>query len=117
MSIITVLGATGSQGGSVCNALQGNPHWKVRAVTRNPASNASKKLLEKVSRSKYGKHSKIFTDDILIQGIEVVAADANDEASLHEAFRVQDGQTANPFEPRLIKVYIGYNGCFCSYKL
>ncbi|KAJ4227928.1 hypothetical protein FSOLCH5_002139 [Fusarium solani] len=67
MSIITVLGATGSQGGSVCRALQGNPHWKVRAVTRNPASNASKKLLEK--------------------GIEVVAADANDEASLHEAFR------------------------------
>ncbi|KAI8715909.1 NmrA domain-containing protein [Fusarium sp. LHS14.1] len=67
MSIITVLGATGSQGGSVCAALQDNPHWKVRAVTRNPASNASKKLLEK--------------------GIEVVAADANDEASLHEAFR------------------------------
>ncbi|KAI8660967.1 NmrA domain-containing protein [Fusarium keratoplasticum] len=67
MSIITVLGATGSQGGSVCTALQGNPHWKVRAVTRNPASNASRKLLEK--------------------GIEVVAADANDETSLHEAFR------------------------------
>ncbi|RTE84554.1 hypothetical protein BHE90_000859 [Fusarium euwallaceae] len=67
MHIITVLGATGSQGGSVCTALQGNPHWKVRAVTRNPASDASKKLLK--------------------TGIDVVAADANDETSLHEAFR------------------------------
>lgn len=66
MSIITVLGATGSQGGSVCVALQGNPHWKVRAVTRNPASNASKKLLEKVIRPKYRKHAKIFTDEIFI---------------------------------------------------
>ncbi|KAM0424471.1 hypothetical protein ACHAPT_010395 [Fusarium lateritium] len=67
MSVISVLGATGVQGGSVCAALQGNPNWKVRAITRNPESDSSKKLLDK--------------------GIEVVAADANDEASLVEAFK------------------------------
>jgi uncharacterized protein YbjT (DUF2867 family) len=48
MSIITVLGATGSQGGSVVTALYGNPSWKVRAVTRNPESDAAKKLIAMV---------------------------------------------------------------------
>ncbi|KAH6867507.1 hypothetical protein B0T10DRAFT_419748 [Thelonectria olida] len=66
MSVICVLGATGSQGGSVCAALQQNPKWAVRAITRNPAGASAKKLLD--------------------QGIEVVAADANDEASLVKAF-------------------------------
>ncbi|CAG9939668.1 unnamed protein product [Clonostachys rosea f. rosea IK726] len=66
MSIITVLGATGSQGGSVVTTLYGNPSWKVRAVTRNPESDAAKKLIA--------------------MGVEVVAGDADDEASLIKAF-------------------------------
>ncbi|CAH0025889.1 unnamed protein product [Clonostachys rhizophaga] len=66
MSVITVLGATGSQGGSVVAALHGNPSWKVRAVTRNPESDASKKLIA--------------------MGVEVVTGDADDETSLIKAF-------------------------------
>ncbi|VUC28675.1 unnamed protein product [Clonostachys rosea] len=71
MSTITVLGATGSQGGSVVAALRENPRWKVRAVTRNPESQAAKKLI--------------------YMGVEVVAGDADDETSLIKAF---EGTTA-----------------------
>ncbi|KAF4819927.1 NmrA-like family domain-containing protein 1 [Colletotrichum tropicale] len=48
MPILCVLGATGTQGGSVCQVLLNNPNW---------------------------------------QGIEVVSADASDEASLERAFQ------------------------------
>lgn len=42
--IITVIGATGNQGGSVARSLLQNVEFKVRAVTRNPNSEASQKL-------------------------------------------------------------------------
>lgn len=41
---ITVIGATGNQGGSVARSLLQNAEFKVRAVTRNPNSEASQKL-------------------------------------------------------------------------
>ncbi|KAL4881157.1 hypothetical protein BJY04DRAFT_207793 [Aspergillus karnatakaensis] len=63
---IAIIGATGTQGGSVLNALESNPSYKLRAVTRNPSSPKALALAAK--------------------GIEVVAADLNDEASLVQAF-------------------------------
>ena len=42
--LVTVFGATGQQGGSVLRALAGDPGFKVRAVTRNPASARAKAL-------------------------------------------------------------------------
>lgn len=42
--IITVFGATGKQGGSVARSLLQSPGFRVRAVTRNPGSEASQDL-------------------------------------------------------------------------
>jgi uncharacterized protein YbjT (DUF2867 family) len=66
--IITVLGATGAQGGGLVRAIQSDPSspFRARAVTRNPASDAAKALAA--------------------LGAEVVAGDVDDEASLQRAF-------------------------------
>jgi taspase (threonine aspartase 1) len=64
--IITVTGATGSQGGAVVQALLKRGKFRVRAVTRNPESSAAKALAS--------------------QGCEVVKADMTDKASLVKAF-------------------------------
>lgn len=69
VKIIAVTGATGAQGGGVVNVMKKTPGWKVRAVTRNPDSDAAKKLAEDGS-------------------VEVVRADFDDEASLVKAFEV-----------------------------
>jgi uncharacterized protein YbjT (DUF2867 family) len=66
--IIAVTGATGAQGGGVVNIMKKTAGWKVRAVTRNPKSDAAKKLAA--------------------EGVEVVVGDFNDEASLVKAFKV-----------------------------
>lgn len=66
--IIAVTGATGSQGGGVVNVMKKAPGWKVRALTRNPASDAAQKLAD--------------------EGIEIVRADFDDEKSLQQAFGV-----------------------------
>ncbi|KAH8907341.1 NAD(P)-binding protein [Coniochaeta sp. PMI_546] len=71
MSLVVVIGATGSQGGSVVSALSKNPKYKIRALTRNLESEAAKKLVS--------------------QGIEVVSADVNDETSLVKAFEGAEG--------------------------
>ncbi|KAM3916755.1 nmrA-like family domain-containing protein 1 [Leptodactylus fuscus] len=63
--IITVFGATGSQGGSVVSALLKDRTFAVRAVTRNTSKPAAVKLKE--------------------AGAEVVAADLDDEKSLEAA--------------------------------
>ncbi|KAH7131011.1 hypothetical protein EDB81DRAFT_871429 [Dactylonectria macrodidyma] len=65
--IIAVTGATGSQGGGVVNIMKATPGWSVRAVTRNPGSEAAKKLAA--------------------EGIEVVQASFDDEESLVAAFK------------------------------
>lgn len=66
--IIAVTGATGVQGGSVARKMleQG---WTARALTRNPDSDAAKKLAE--------------------QGAEIVQASFDDEGSLVKAFEVR----------------------------
>ncbi|GAA5038694.1 uncharacterized protein YbjT (DUF2867 family) [Thermocatellispora tengchongensis] len=67
--IIAVAGATGQQGGGLARAILDDPAgpFAVRALTRNPGSEAARALAAR--------------------GAEVVAADADDEASLTEALR------------------------------
>jgi uncharacterized protein YbjT (DUF2867 family) len=64
--LIAVVGATGQQGGAVVRALQAGGHFKVRALTRNPA-----------------KHPKL--------GDEVVLADFNRPETLEAAFAGAQG--------------------------
>lgn len=67
--IIAVVGATGTQGGSVVDTFLADPSWRIRALTRNSSSEKAKRLAARSSR------------------IEVVTADANDAASLSLAFQ------------------------------
>lgn len=71
MSLIVVLGATGAQGGSVVRELLQSPKWKIRAITRDAEGDAARKLKS--------------------QGVEVVAGDVNDKASLAKAFEGAEG--------------------------
>lgn len=66
--ILTVVGATGAQGGSVVTSALKSGAYKVRGVTRNVESARAKALAA--------------------QGVEMVAADTNDLASLVKAFKV-----------------------------
>jgi len=67
--IIAVVGATGSQGGGLVNAIldDSNSDFAVRAITRNPDSDKAKALAAK--------------------GAEVVAGDLEDEDSIIAAFK------------------------------
>ncbi|KAJ5111670.1 hypothetical protein NUU61_001573 [Penicillium alfredii] len=68
--ILTVIGATGTQGGSVVAAALRDRKFKVRGVTRNLDSEASRDLISK--------------------GVEMIQADVNDKDSLVAAFRGSD---------------------------
>lgn len=81
LPILTIVGATGIQGQSVLNSALRAGSYKIRAITRNPNSQAAKKL-----------------EDV---GVEVAKADLNDLSSLINAF---EGTTylfamTNFFEP------------------
>ncbi|KAL5043610.1 hypothetical protein BDW71DRAFT_216215 [Aspergillus fruticulosus] len=67
--IITIVGATGTQGGSVVTALHNltSPTYTIRAITRNPSSPAAQSLIAK--------------------NIEVTKADLQDLPSLISAFK------------------------------
>ncbi|KAK1758992.1 hypothetical protein QBC47DRAFT_436458 [Echria macrotheca] len=65
--IIAVVGATGNQGGSVARRFLQDSSYTVRALTRNPSSDASRELAA--------------------LGAEIVQADLDDPASLERAFR------------------------------
>ncbi|KAJ6012514.1 hypothetical protein N7522_002869 [Penicillium canescens] len=73
--LITVFGATGNQGGSVARSLLKNPGFKVRALTRNPNSDASQKLA--------------------LQGAEIHQADGFDLESMVSAFAGSWGAFVN----------------------
>jgi uncharacterized protein YbjT (DUF2867 family) len=64
--LVSIVGATGIQGGSVASALLGDDSYVVRAITRDKTSTAAKSLLA--------------------QGAEVVEADLNNVSSLRAAF-------------------------------
>lgn len=63
---IVVLGATGQQGGSVVRALAADGQWRVRTLSRNPNSDAARRLVNR--------------------GIDVVAGNMDDPGSLRNAF-------------------------------
>ncbi|KAI5826197.1 NmrA-domain-containing protein [Schizophyllum commune Tattone D] len=73
--ILTILGATGKQGGSVVNSILGDAaassKFSVRAVTRDVTKDSAKALAAK--------------------GAEVVSADLDDKNSLREAFKGAHG--------------------------
>ncbi len=77
--IITILGATGAQGGGLVKAILNDPEseFSVRAITRNINSNGAKKLAE--------------------LGADVVAADLDDKPSLIKAFKGSYGVYAVTF--------------------
>lgn len=64
--IVTIIGATGTQGGSVIRALLDDPKYTLRAVTRNTESDAARALAAR--------------------GVEVVEADINNAEALRAAF-------------------------------
>lgn len=65
---IAVIGATGTQGGSVVQSLLKGKSWKIRGITRDISKDAAKALTA--------------------QGVEVVSANIDDEESLIKAFEV-----------------------------
>jgi uncharacterized protein YbjT (DUF2867 family) len=67
MKLVTILGATGNQGGSVVDALLKDSNYKVRAITRNPQSEAAKALATR--------------------GAEIFQADVDSYPSLVTAFK------------------------------
>ncbi|MEO8127420.1 MAG: NmrA/HSCARG family protein [Bryobacteraceae bacterium] len=71
--IITVVGATGSQGGGLVRAIQANPRagFRARAIARDPKSDKAQALAA--------------------LGAEVVAGDVDDAASLRKAFEGAHG--------------------------
>ena len=64
--ILTISSTNNNQGGSVAQTFLHLPGWKVRGISRNPASSAAKSLTQ--------------------AGVEVVRADLDDKDSLLEAF-------------------------------
>ncbi|KAI1622425.1 putative hscarg dehydrogenase [Exophiala viscosa] len=64
--VIAVVGATGSQGGSVARTFLKIPGWEVRGITRNRNSAAARELAE--------------------LGVKIVEADLDDVASVESAF-------------------------------
>ncbi|KAH7395562.1 hypothetical protein BKA64DRAFT_61705 [Cadophora sp. MPI-SDFR-AT-0126] len=69
--ILTIVGATGLQGGSVLEAALKSGLYSIRAITRNTSSAKAK--------------------DLIARGVKVVSADLNNEDSLIKAF---EGSTA-----------------------
>ncbi|EXJ90191.1 hypothetical protein A1O1_03290 [Capronia coronata CBS 617.96] len=68
--LIVVVGATGTQGGSVVDTFLKDPEWKVRGLTRNTSSASAEKLRTR--------------------GVEVVSANLGDPSSLVAAFAGAD---------------------------
>ncbi|EXJ91786.1 hypothetical protein A1O3_00336 [Capronia epimyces CBS 606.96] len=64
--LLVVIGATGTQGGSVIETILSDPAWRIRGVTRNPSSSRAQTLAAK--------------------GVELAQADINDPSTLTQAF-------------------------------
>lgn len=74
-NVIAIVGATGTQGGSVVDTFAADPSWCIKAITRNPSSAKAQALVF--------RHPDA--------DIDLVAADLNDVVSLAKAF---EGATA-----------------------
>lgn len=78
--LLTVVGATGTQGLSLIDAALKDGSYRVRGLTRNPSSEKAKNLS--------------------LRGVEVVKADINDEESLVKAFQVGPTLTVYFAQPK-----------------
>lgn len=65
--LIVIIGITGNQGGSVANVFLNDSQWRIRGLTRDTTSTASKELTDK--------------------GVEMVQADLHDPSTLVLAFK------------------------------
>ncbi|KAF2461169.1 hypothetical protein BDY21DRAFT_279200 [Lineolata rhizophorae] len=65
--LLVVIGATGTQGGSVVNTFHNDPEWRIRGLTRSLSSQRAKELSSR--------------------GVEMVAGDLNSLKSLIQAFQ------------------------------
>ncbi|KIX05561.1 uncharacterized protein Z518_06433 [Rhinocladiella mackenziei CBS 650.93] len=65
--LLVVLGATGTQGGSIINTFQNDPEWTIRGITRNVNSSKAEILKSK--------------------GVKVISANLDDPSSLMTAFK------------------------------
>lgn len=74
--LLTVVGATGTQGLSLINAALKDGSYKIRGLTRNPSSEKAVAL---------GK-----------RGVEIVKADINNGETLVEAFKVRTSEYLLP---------------------
>ena len=83
--LITIIGATGVQGGSVLRAFASDPAWRVRAITRDLTSDSARHTISS------------------FPSIEFIAADLNDPPSLTRAFHSTYAVFAvtNAFDPAL----------------
>lgn len=70
--LLTVVGATGTQGHSVIDAALKDGGYRIRGITRNPSSEKATSLSAR--------------------GVEIVQANLDDEASLIQAFKVRKKQ-------------------------
>jgi len=73
--VIAIVGATGTQGGGLIKELLKHGGWTIRAVTRNPYSDAAKQLKS--------------------QGVEVIVGDVNNKEDITKAFKGADAVFAN----------------------
>lgn len=73
---MTVVGATGTQGGGVIQALLEEGSWKIRGITRNPSSDSARALIS--------------------QGVEVITVNLTDADSLAQAFKVSTSAILPP---------------------
>lgn len=82
--LIVICGATGNQGGSAVSALLKDGSYKIRGITRNPDSEAAKKLAS--------------------QGVEMVKANAANKDELVAAFKGAHAVFANTnfFDPDIV---------------
>ncbi|XP_019619300.1 PREDICTED: nmrA-like family domain-containing protein 1 [Branchiostoma belcheri] len=90
--LITVFGATGSQGGSVANALLEDQDFKVRAVTRNASSDKAKALQEKGAEVVVASMDDPSTLGPALQGVHGVFVVTNYWEHLDEEREVKQGK-------------------------
>ena len=86
-SVITILGASGAQGGSVVKFLLADGTYRIRAVTRNTDSLKAKGPCSTLyALSQLNRQLNRITE-LISKGVEVVKADLDDVQSLTEAFK------------------------------
>ncbi|KAH7311512.1 hypothetical protein B0I35DRAFT_438215 [Stachybotrys elegans] len=72
--LITILGITGTQGGSVATRFLANPEWRVRGLTRNPGSDKAKAWASKGVEIFKGDHDHLDSLKTAFRGAHAIFA-------------------------------------------